>query len=111
MPGGAIKQDYGMGSPHHTARDFVEMQLHAGRASKRQHQACRLAECGADGAKQPGIFIALIGWLAWSCATTRPLPDKTVLLSDAGFVLPPEFDPLALRQMVGVGHQDRGEVF
>ena len=87
------------------------MQLHAGRAGKRQHQACRLAERGADGAEQPGILIALIGRLAWSGATPRPLPDKTVFLPDAGLVLPPEFNPPASGQMPGVGAQDRGEVF
>lgn len=111
MPAGTIEQDDGMGSPCYTTCNLVDMQLHAGRPGKGQHQTCRLAECGADGAEQPGIFIALIGRLAWSGATPCPLPDKTVLLPDAGLVLPPELDPSSPGQMSCVSAQDRGEVF
>jgi hypothetical protein len=37
--------------------------------------------------------------------------DKTVLLPDAGLVLPPELDPSTPGQMSGVSAQDCGEVF
>gem|GEM_PF-6258603 len=42
------------------AGDFVDVQLHAGRAGKRQRQACCLAACRADRAEQPGVLVALV---------------------------------------------------
>src|SRR5829696_2221346 len=65
----------------------------------------------ADGAEQVGTFVALIGGLAWARAAPRPLPHEAVLLADAGFVLEPDLDRLALRQAGAVSVQRRGEVF
>jgi hypothetical protein len=42
-------------------------------------------------------LVALIGGLAPSGSASRPLPDETVVLADAGFVLKPDLDRLALR--------------
>lgn len=100
-----------MGSPGYTTRNLVEVQLHAARADKRECEACGLAPCGTDCPEQPGIGVALVGWLAWPGASSGPLSDDPVLLPDPRFILEPDFDPFATWQMAGVGIQDCREVF
>ena len=65
----------------------------------------------ADGAEQVGALVALIGGLAGARAAPRPLPHEAVLLADAGFVLEPDLDRLALRHAGAVRLQRRREVF
>ncbi len=100
-----------MSSAGDTARNFVEMQLHAVSADKRECQTSGLASCRTDGAEQPGIGVTLVGGLTWSRAPSGPLPDDTVLLTDPGLVLEPDLDRLSLRQMASMSAQDTGEVF
>lgn len=100
-----------MGSPGHGARNLVKVQLHAVSADKRECETCSLASRGTDCPERPGVGIALVGRLAWPGSPFGPLPDDTILLPDPRFVLEPDFDPFAARQMAGVGIQDCREVF
>ncbi|OUI87899.1 hypothetical protein HK11_08945 [Acetobacter sp. DmW_043] len=111
MPWRPIKEQDGMGSPGHGARNLVDVQLHTVRANKRECETCGLAKCGTDCPEQPGVGIALVGWLAWPGSSFGPLTDDTILLPDPRFVLEPNFDPFVARQMAGVGIQDCREVF
>ena len=100
-----------MGALRDRPGDLVEMGLHGvgvgeGHGERRADTACR-----ADRPEQIGALVALIGGLARPGSAPGPLPDQAVLLADAGFVLEPEFDRLAPRQMGEMGLQRRREVF
>ncbi|GFE93888.1 hypothetical protein DmAi_19470 [Acetobacter persici] len=59
----------------------------------------------------PGSFEAWCRGVRQDCYSFGPLLDDTVLLPDPRFVLKPDFDPFAARQMADVGLQDCREVF
>src|SRR3954469_16742230 len=110
MPAGPIEEEHGVGAAPDAARDLDEVELHrlavgVGHGERRAGAARR-----ADGTEQVGAFVALIGGLAWARGAPRPLPHEAVLLADAGFVLEPDLDRLALRQAGAVSVQRRGEV-
>lgn len=69
------------------------------------HGERRADACRADCPEQIGALVALIGRLARPGSAPGLLLDQAVLLADAGFVLEPEFDRLALRQMGEMGLQ------
>jgi hypothetical protein len=74
---------------------------------KRRADAARWA----DGAKERGVFIPLVGWLTRPRSAPCPLPNLAVLLADARFVLEPNLDRLAF-WYVGEMRVQRGrEVF
>ena len=111
MPSCTIKQQDGVRSFGDHGRDFVEMHLHGIGADERQGEGCADTSLRADRPKQVGVVVALVGRLSWPRAPPGPLPDDTVLLPDACFVLEPDLDPTALRQMAGMSSQRCGEVF
>jgi len=84
-----------MGSWLHVKRDLVEMQLHRLGVAKRQDETGRLAERGTDGAEDIGRGGSLILQGEGSSAALGPAPCDFVLLTDAGFVLEPQFERLA----------------
>jgi hypothetical protein len=61
---------------------------------QRQRRAC--AARWTDRAEEVGALIALVGRLARPRPASRPLSDDPVLLADAGLVLEPDLDRLAL---------------
>jgi hypothetical protein len=65
----------------------------------------------ANGSEQVGAVVALIGRLAWPRSAPCPLPHDPVLLADAGLVLEPDLDRLALGEVGEVGPQRTWEVF
>jgi len=87
MPSGAIEQDDGVGTAGRRTRDFLGVQLHAGRAGERERPASDFAARRADRPEQPGIVVARVSRLAWPRAAPGPLPDDAVLLADPGLVL------------------------
>lgn len=111
MPSCSIKQYDSVGASCHAPRDFLDVQLHAGRAGERERQASGFAARRADRPEQPGIVVALISRLAWPRAAPGPLPHDAVLLADPSLVLEPDLDRPSLRQMAGMGAQDAGKVF
>ncbi len=111
MPSGAIKQQDGMRALRHVSRDFIEMKLHGGGVGEGQGERRALAAGRADRAEEIGVFITLIGRLAWPRAALGPLPNKAVLLADASFILKPDFDRSAFRNIGEMGVQRLREVF
>ncbi len=73
------------------ARDFLEMELHRLGIGERERQSGTDAARGTDRAEEIRALVSLIGGLARPCSGPGPLPDQTVLLPDARFVLEPEF--------------------
>ncbi len=93
------------------AADLVEVKLHGFGVGERQRECGSRAARRADGAEEVGALIALIGRLPGPSSASGPLPDDTVLLADAGFVLEPDFDRRSLRQVGKMGAQCAREVF
>ena len=90
---------------------LVEVTLHGigvgeGQRQRRAHAARR-----ADGAKQVGALVALVGGLDRSRAAWRPLSDKAILLADPRLVLEPDLDLSLARHACEVGCKRPGEVF
>jgi hypothetical protein len=86
------------------------MKLHGLGIGEGQRQPCSDAPRRADGAEQVGALVALVGRLTRPCSTPGPLPDNAVLLADAGLVLEPDLDGLALGQVGEMGAQRAREV-
>lgn len=101
VPSGTVEQQDGMGALRDRPGDLVEMGLHGVGIGEGHGDRRADAACGADCAKEIGVLVALIGGPA------RPgrIAGQGILLADAGFVLEPELDRLALRQMAEMGLQ------
>jgi len=79
--------------------------------SAKAERAPRLAARRTDRAEEIGILVALIGRLARARAALGPLPHEAVLLADASFILKPDFDRNAFRDIGEMGAQRLREVF
>lgn len=111
MPSGTIHEQHSVCASLDGSADLREMQLHGMGVGIGKSQSGTSASGWADGAEQIRILIALIGRLARPCSPLRPLPDDAVLLADAGFILKPYLDILALGQVRDVSLQRAREVF
>lgn len=100
-----------MGAAGDVAADLVKVKLHGLGVGEGQRQRRARAARRADGAEQVGALVALVGRLAGARAAAGPLADDAVLLADPGFVLEPDLDRLALRQIGEMGAQRGLEVF
>ena len=58
----------------------------------RQHEPRATASCRTYSAKQIGPLVTLIARHAGSAAALRPDAGQAALLTNTGFVLPPQFD-------------------
>jgi len=92
VPSRAIEQQRSMRALCDMARDFLYVELHHPGVDAREGQRGALALGRADRAKEIGVFVTLVSGLTRSRSSPRPLPDKTVLLADARFILEPDFD-------------------
>src|SRR4051812_34193652 len=81
-----------MGALYDVAADLVEMKLHGLCVDVRQGKPGASAARRANGAKQVGALVALVGGLTRSRTAPCPLPHQAVLLADPGFVLEPDLD-------------------
>ncbi len=89
MPTGLVDDDDGMCSGSNGDGDFLEMERHGFGVALGQHQCRANAPRWTDGAKDIGRTRALILGGRGTCSSFRPAPGDFVLLSDPGFVLPP----------------------
>jgi hypothetical protein len=87
------------------------MQLHGGGVGEGQSERRALALRRADRAKEIGVLIALIGGLTRPRTALGPLAREAVLLADASFILKPDFDRSAFRDIGEMGVQRPREVF
>ncbi len=111
MPSGPVHEQHGDCAGRDGAADFVQVFLHGVGIGVGHHQPGARAPRRTDGAKQIGVFVTLVPWLAGARSGLRPLVNETVLLADPGFVLPPDFDGGFGRQMAYRGRQRAREVF
>jgi len=95
----------------HLGGDFVEMPLHGLSVATREDDGGTDATPGANGAKDIGGLGALIPGCAGPGSSWRPTPSDLVLLTDSGFVLPPEFYGGAGREPGADFSQRGGKVF
>ena len=79
-----------MGARRDLGRDFVEMPLHSLGVAAGQNQGGTNTPCRADGAEDIGRFGSLIMGCPGPTSAWRPAARDLVLLTDAGFVLPPQ---------------------
>jgi hypothetical protein len=100
-----------MGALYDVAADLVEMKLHGLCVDVRQGKRGASAARRANGAKQVGALVALIGGLTRSRTAPCPLPHQAVLLADPGFVLEPDLDRRGGRHPRQVRLQGAGKVF
>jgi hypothetical protein len=111
VPSGAVEDENGVGALGDAKRDFVEVELDHGSVGVRKHEGRPDAAGRADRAEQIGVVVAPVGRLPWPRSASGPLPDKAVLLADAGLVLKPDFGRRCLRQSVEMSLQRVREVF
>ena len=87
------------------------MQLHGFSVGIWQGKSGTLSKGWANGPKQVGVGIALIGGLPGPCSTSCPLSHNAILLADASFVLKPYLYWRIGRHIFQVGFQGIAEVF
>jgi len=95
VPSGPIHEQNGMCSGFDGKRDLLEVQRHGLGVAVREHETGRLAERGTNGAEDIGRGGSLILQGKRSRAAFCPASGDLVLLTDAGFVLEPDFEGLA----------------
>ena len=95
MPPGLIHEQNGVSAGLHGKGDLLEVQRHGLGVAVRVEETGRLAERGTNGAEDIGRGGSLILQGERSRAAFRPASRDLVLLTDAGFVLEPEFKWLA----------------
>jgi hypothetical protein len=71
VPSGAVHDKHGLHTWRDLAADLLDVELHGFGVCVRQSERCSDTACWADGAQEIDIFIALIGWLPWSCSALR----------------------------------------
>ena len=111
VPTGAIEDENGVRAGGDVGGDFVDVELHRLGVGEGERQGRAFAVSGADRAEQIGIFVVLVGRLPGPRSAPRPLAHEAVLLTDARFVLEPDFDRRLLGQIRHMDTQDIGEVF
>ena len=95
MPPGPIHEQNCVSAGLDGNRDLLEVQRHRLGVAGRENETGGLAECGTDGAEDIDRGGSLILQGKRSRAARRPASRDLVLLTDAGFVLEPEFKWLA----------------
>jgi hypothetical protein len=111
VPTSAIEQQDGVGALRDGLADLVEVKLHGLGVGIGHGERGADTARWADGAKQIGVLITLVGWLTRSGSPLGPLANQAVLLSDARLVLEPNFDRLARGNVREMRLQRRREVF
>ena len=111
MPPGSIHENDSVSAFGDVAADLVEVHLHGLGVGLRQDEGGTDAAARADGAKEIGILVALIGRQARTGAGLGPDARSAILLPDPGFVLKPDLNRLGLGQMAYVGCERAREVF
>ena len=111
VPSGPVHQDDGMGPCGDASADLLRVPLQGVGVGEGHHERRARAAHGTDRAEQIGALIALVGRRAWPRAGPGPKSGPTVLLTEPGFILKPDLDRAALRQMAYMGRERAREVF
>ena len=111
MPAGAVERDDGVRARRDLGADLGEVQVHRLGVDERQHEGGANPSGRADRTEQIGPVVALIARRARTAALLGPDVGQAALLTDTGFVLPPQLDRLAARPLGDAGGNQFGEVF
>ena len=111
MPPGAVQRQYGKGTRGDPPANFLQMPVHRVDIGVRQHEPSAHPACWANGAEQIGPFVTLIAQRRGAAATLGPNAGQTALLTNTGFVLPPQLDRPAVRGRGDGGSNQFGKVF
>ena len=95
MPSGPIHKQNGVSAGRDGDGDLLEVERHGLGVAGREDETGRLAERGTDRAEDIGRGGSLILQGKRSRAAFRPASRDLVFLTDAGFILEPEFEWLA----------------
>ena len=76
--------------------DLGEVQIHCLEVGVGQHERRTAIACRADGTEDVGPVVAAVARCRWPAAAFGPNPGQSALLADTSFILPTEFNRLAL---------------
>ena len=93
------------------AADFGQMHGHCIGIGGGQDERGRSAALRTDGTKNVSPLVALVAWRTRSRSPSGPNAGQRTLLTDAGFVLEPDFDRLVFGVLGKLCRDGRGEVF
>ena len=111
VPSGSVHEQCGYCAGRDGSANFIEMLLHGVCIGEGHHQTGADATRGADGSKQIGVLVTLVLWLAGPRSFLRPLVNDAILLTNPGFILPPNFNRGFGRQVAYRCRQCPREVF
>jgi hypothetical protein len=111
MPTRAVEGDDRMRAQCDLLADFRQMQVHGERVDAGQTQGGPDAARRTDRAEDIGPFVALIARGPGTASFIRPDVGQAALLSDPGFILPPELEGLSTRMLGDDGSDEVSEVF
>jgi len=109
MPSGAIEYHDGMTVRHDVAFDLGQVQVHGFGIGL--GQASATAARRTDSAEQISPIVTLVARCWRPAAALRPDAGQRALLTDTGFVLPPDLDRLAACVRRNTAGNQIGEVF
>lgn len=95
VPARAIDKKDGIGIFFNLAADVFKVLVHGGNIRLGHDDGAACVSCRADGAEDVGAVIPLVTLHRRTRAATGPDAGQRAFLSDARFVLEPEFDLLA----------------
>lgn len=90
VPSRLIHHEYGMGAGRYLGGDFLQVPLHGLGIAAGQDEGGTDASLGTDGAEDVDRLGALVLERDGTRAASSPASRDLVLLSDPGFVLPPD---------------------
>ncbi len=111
VPARLIEDDHGMGAGIDGSADLSEMRLHRLGVAIGHDQTGTFGLCGTDGAEDVGPFGTLVVRRPRARTALGPSAGELVLLTYAGFVLPPQLNFDAFREFRADLSQLGGEVF
>jgi hypothetical protein len=94
MPAGTVGDDCGMNLGGELSANFVEMQLHHGSVGAGENQPNGDIALWTEGAKDISVVIACVDGHGRTGSFWCPAMRASPFLTDAGFVLTPQFNGL-----------------
>lgn len=111
VPSRAIKDENGVASRFYLGGDLGQMFVHGLNIDVWHDERGTGVACRANGAEDVGRGVARVFWAARSRSLVGPDIAQCALLSDTGFVLPPQFQRFALGLLRKRAGDQRGKVF
>jgi hypothetical protein len=111
MPAGAVADQYGVGAGRNFGADFLQMRVHRLGVGERHDHGRADAPFRADGAENVSGGVPVVAHHQRAGADRRPDVGVPAFLTDAGFVLEPDFHRAEGRGPEQGGFDQADEVF